>query len=545
MTTIQIICLVVVALLALLGGFLLVKKSKEHCIRKWIALIALTAILVCSCIFWKTNFELMSSIIVLYFAILAGYFIVTKSEKHDLVKWIGLFILVSIALTWIFAYGYFNGGEFIDYGMNEQGLTDIPNLLYYSLNFAGDKIVYLLALGAFYAVLSRSDGYKKIVTSIASKFEGKEIVFSLFVSLLLTLMTILFSQTFIVLIFVPFLISILLNMKLDKLSAFAVTFGSILVGNIGILYGGEGLYWFTYYTQTTIKTALLYRLIVLLIAFVLFNLFTVLHIKKIKKNNYNEEVVDPFAVTKPSKDVRSLPIVVILCLVFILMILGYVGWSAYFNINVFNKFHEWLFNLKIGEFAIFKVLLGTLAKEAPFGGWTLFHASLVLLLGSIIVSLISRIKLDEFIDAYGEGFKKIAKPLALFIGIYMVMVANYMSPYLPTIANMICNGVTKFNVYLVSFVAFLSSVFNVDFGFTGYSVAPYFIATYAANIDVIHIVFTSLYGFACFFVPTSAILIIGLSYLDIKYKTWFKYIWMFLLAMLIVLLALYTILVYI
>ena len=105
MTTIQIICLVVVACLALLGGFLLVKKSKKNNVRRWIALIALTAILVCSVIFWKTQFELMSVIIVLYFAILAGYFIVTKSERHDLVKWITLFILVSVALTWIFTFG--------------------------------------------------------------------------------------------------------------------------------------------------------------------------------------------------------------------------------------------------------------------------------------------------------------------------------------------------------------------------------------------------------------------------------------------------------
>ena len=62
-------------------------------------------------------------------------------------------------------------------------------------------------------------------------------------------------------------------MKLDKLTAFAVTFGSILVGTIGLTYGGEGLYWFNYYTQTTVKTALVYRALVLVVAFILFNFF--------------------------------------------------------------------------------------------------------------------------------------------------------------------------------------------------------------------------------------------------------------------------------
>lgn len=544
MTIAQIICLVVVGCLALLSGFLIVKKSKEHNVRRWIALVALTAILVCSIIFWKTCFELMSVIIVAYFAILAGYFIVTKSDKNDLSKWLILFILVSVALTWIFTYGYFNGAEYVDYGMNQQGLTDIPNLLYYSINFAGDKIVFLLALGAFYAVLTRSEGYKKLVTNFASKFEGKEIVFALLTSLLLTMMTALLSQTFVVLIFVPFIISVLLNMKLDKITAFAVTFGSILVGNLGLIYGGEGLYWFNYYTQTTIKTGLLYRLIVLVVAYILFNLFTVLHAKKvINDKKLNEIDADPFKVEEASKEAKGWPIAIIFCLLFVLIILGYVNWSTTFNVSVFKNFHEWLFALNINDFAIFKVLFGTLATE--FGAWNLFNITTILVILSILIALISKINLNSFIEAYGDGFKKMAKPLALFIGSYMIMVAAYQSPYIPTIANMIFSGITKFNPFLVSIMAFISNVFHVDFGFTGYVVAAYFTTTYATNIEVIHTIFTTLCGFAGLFVPTSAILIIGLSYLDINYKTWLKYIWIFLLAILVILLVLFTVMTYI
>ena len=159
-----------------------------------------------------------------------------------------------------------------------------------------------------------------------------------------------------------------------------------------------------------------------------------------------------------------------------------------------------------------------------------------------MIALVSKIKFNDFLDSYGEGFKKMAKPLLLFIGTYMVMVAAYQSPFIPTIANMLFKGATEFNAFLLSIVAFLSSVFHVDFGFTGYSVASYFTSTYSANIDIIHIIFTSLYGLVSLFVPTSAVLIIGLSYLDIDYKTWIKYIWIFLLAMLLVLIILFAIL---
>ena len=36
-------------------------------------------------------------------------------------------------------------------------------------------------------------------------------------------------------------------MKLDKITAFVVTFGSMLVGSLGATYGSDALTWFNYY----------------------------------------------------------------------------------------------------------------------------------------------------------------------------------------------------------------------------------------------------------------------------------------------------------
>ena len=51
-------------------------------------------------------------------------------------------------------------------------------------------------------------------------------------------------------------------------------------------------------------------------------------------------------------------------------------------------------------------------------------------------------------------------------------------------------------------------------------------------------------GIIKFFAPTSAILMFGLSMLDIKYKDYFKYIWKFLLAITVITLIVLAILVY-
>ena len=490
--------------------------------------------------------QIIGLVVVLVLAALGGFFIIRKSKKYDLVKWIVLFVLVSISLTWIFEGGYFNGADYMANGLSRLGLTDIPNIFYYAMNFAGDKIIFLLALGCFYAVLSKVDGYKKLVTSIAEKLKGKEIIFILSASLLFVAMSALFVQTFIALIFVPFVISIILSMKLDKLTAFSITFGSVLIGTMGVIYGGEGFEWFNYYTGLTASTGIIYRLIVLVVAFILFNLFNVMHARKtLKDTKVNELESDPFKVEKADKNAKSWPIVVIFAILLVVMILGYIGWEANFGITAFNEFHTWLMELKIGEVAIFSSILGTLSASAPFGAWNLFHMSIILVIVSILVALIGRVKLNDLIASYGEGAKAMSKPIILFIGVYMVMIAAYMSPFMPTITNLVLGGIEKFNPFLTSLVAFIANIFHTDFGFTGYVIGTFFANTYVESVEVFHLIFTTMYGFVQLCVPTSAILLIGLSYLNIDYKTWIKYIWMFVVGILVILLVLFTVLAYI
>lgn len=543
MTTFQIVSLIVAVILALLGGFLIFKKANKNKIFKLITLFVY-AVLVILWIILKDHRQLIGLITVLVTTVLAGYFIARCSKSNSLGKWVLLFILLALAFTWIFEYGIYNGTEYVTYGMNVQGITDVSNYFTYAINFALDKLIFLAVLGAFYAVLTKSNGYKKLVINIAEKMKGKEILFAVITSLVFALMASLFSQTFIALVFVPFVVSILLNMKLDKLTAFAVTFGSVLIGVLGVTYGGEGLYWFNYYTNTTFNNAFIYRVLVLVVAFILFNFFNILHIKKVlKENNVNEIESDPFKVENIDKKAKSWPIVVLLIVMFIFLVLGYVGWETNFKITVFADFHKWLTELKIGDEAIFKMILGS--KVSAFGAWDLNAGISFMVFMSIITALVGRVNLNEFIEAYSIGLKKMAKSIILFIGIYMVMIVAYQSPFIPTITNVIFKNVTTFNPYLVSISALLSNIFHADLGLTGYLVGGYFISVYGANVDVIHIIFTSLYGFVGIFAPTSVVLMIGLSYLDIDYKTWFKYIWLFALALLVILMVLFTVMTYI
>ena len=61
-------------------------------------------------------------------------------------------------------------------------------------------------------------------------------------------------------------------------------------------------------------------------------------------------------------------------------------------------------------------------------------------------------------------------------------------------------------------------------------------------LNVFAMSFQSLYGLISIIGPTSIVLIFGLTYLDVPYTTWIKYIWRFILSLFIIIFAVLLIL---
>ena len=100
---------------------------------------------------------------------------------------------------------------------------------------------------------------------------------------------------------------------------------------------------------------------------------------------------------------------------------------------------------------------------------------------------------------------------------------------------------SKFNVILGTIAGLFTSLFSVEYQYTLSLVGSYLTTAYSDFAKQIPIMLQSTYGLASMFAPSSAILLIGLSYLGITYKEWMKYIWKFVLAMFIVILVLMVI----
>ena len=184
-------------------------------------------------------------------------------EKYDLFKIVCLAILVTVVLTWIIPSPTVTNGMAGADSIKRVGLVDLFSSGVYGVNFFLQQILLVLFVGVFYGVLSKSSGYQVLVSRVASKLKGKESLFVIFSSAIIALLTSLLSQTFVVLIFIPLIISIASKMKLDKLTTMLCSFGAILVGIVGATFGTEGVSYFINYlsmydTTIDIKTLLLY-----------------------------------------------------------------------------------------------------------------------------------------------------------------------------------------------------------------------------------------------------------------------------------------------
>lgn len=465
-----------------------------------------------------------------------------QEKKYGLFKGILLLIVVAILLSWLIPNGAFGSTGFQESNLQRIGLNDWSWLIYYGIYFAIDKIIFLLIVGGIYGILTKIPAYDKLVNGIAKKLSKHKSASVVILSTIIAVLTSLLTQTFVVILFIPFIISILNRMKLDKMSVLATTFGSMLVGILGATYGTEGLVYFNKYVTTdtmNINSTILIRFGILVVGLVLFNFFTLSHMKKKDKSS---ETIDMFPVELEegnNKKTNIIPIVVIGVLTVLLTIFGYINWETNWNISAFNDFHTYLTEkIVLGDdFAIFKSLLGS--NMGAFGAWDLFAMSAICILFVIILGLCYRVKLDEFFNNFANGAKKMLKPIICVVAAYTLMVVVYMSPYVATIINSLLGLTETFNLATMLMSSLITNIFHTDLGYTAYILSSYLTTEYPDYLNVIYVMFISVYGLVQFFVPTSIVLGIGLTSLDVKYKDWLKYIWKFIVGIFVCLLVLF------
>ena len=227
-----------------------------------------------------------------------------------------------------------------------------------------------------------------------------------------------------------------------------------------------------------------------------------------------------------------IPLIIVGVIALITTIMAYIPWTAVFKVEWFDNALSSVTGAKVFGVPLFSYILGDVKA---FGSWDIFGVQVVMLLAILVLQICYKVSINDTIEAIGEGFKKVSKLVVVLLLAYVILEFAVMFPVIPTILGKILGS--KFNVFTTTLSGILAGLFTSEYQYTVNLVYSFFATSYASNLSVVSIILQSTYGLVSFVAPSSAMLLVGLSYLDIPYKDWMKYIWKFLVAMLVVIIV--------
>lgn len=416
-----------------------------------------------------------------------------------------------------------------------------------------DTVVYLLVLGAFYGVLNEVPAYKKLIENIVTKVKNHSKLFVFIVIGLFAILTSVSGQIGILLIFVPFVAAIVLGFGYDKLVAISSTVVSMLVGLMSSLYltfrDPNGYYGYSATTIEGVAGVDLYanlwpKLILLVFGIALLIFFVNRHIKNVQEKKVKYELNESSEVTVSEvkgdyKTIRTWPMIVILAIILVLLMLGYVPWNTLFKIECFNKFNEWLLNIKIGDFAVLSSLIS--GNIYSFGNWASMGnymcTIITLLVFTFIVKLIYRVKFNEVISNFVNGAKKVVPMILLVMLTYAILVCAYNYGFMSSFITWL-NDLVGMNIGTATIISGLGALLHTDLYYT---VAGVFVTMMSNVTDesmytTYALTFQTVYGLVQMIAPTSLLVVFAVKYFDVPYTSFVKYIWRFVLMLLLLIL---------
>ena len=461
-----------------------------------------------------------------------------QKNDHSLIKVLIISILIAVVLTWIIPSGTFSGATLTATTRTRTGINELFLSAFYGANYYLVQLVFLVAIGIFYGVVSKTKGYNAMVNKVAKMWKGKEKLFVLVNSLIIALMASMFTQPFVALIFIPMLYSVAAKLGLNKMTSIMMTFGAMLIGIMGTTYGTYGIEYINSYMSTTATSGIGVRFAILAIGYLALNAYAIYMMRndtKKAESIVSEEIVE-------AGKAKAWPYFLLFAILLVVSILGYIGWSSVFNVTAFTDFNTWLTTtVKIGNYPIFGYILGNVTA---FGSWDLFTIGAVMMFMLIVIKFVNKITWDEMIDRAYNGIKNMIKPMALVTIAYAMFVICYWSGITATMVNWINTLTTNFNPYLNAIGNGIATFFHVDFGYTGFALGAFYGAKFADYTSQILTIMVSMNGLVSFIAPTSVIMLIGLAMTKTSYKEWMKYIWKFVVGLLVMLFIIFSLITY-
>lgn len=462
-----------------------------------------------------------------------------KKKKDYLLKIVLIPLLVYLLLTLFIPAGSFSNGEFVKGDVSSLGIYGLFSAPITSFSILIQNVIFLLCVGGFYGVLNKTGAYQNIVDFLAKENKRVILIVSVVIFALLSSLfggtmfvfstsSSLFGGVMVAFLFIPLFISVLVKAGYSKVSSMAATIGATLVGTVASTTGNLGF--FKNYLNLEPKSYIIYNIIMLIVLCFLLCMFI---ITKDKKEDHKKESVKDIPLYEVSKDSKksSVPLVIILVVAFLLIVVGGYNWQATYGFQGFADIHEKILGIELFKTSVFTWLIGNYSQ---IGTFSIIDVSVFIFIVSLIIAWVYSV--SDFVESFKNGAKQMLLP-----SVYIVLASVIFTQVLTTNGNVcitISNAVLKlfkdFNVFTGTLTGILGSFFYNDslYLINGlYGIISTFDVT---KLPLILNVFQSTFGVMMFILPVSVLLIGGLKYMNVSYKEWVKYIWVFLLQVFII-----------
>lgn len=429
-------------------------------------------------------------------------------KKYNVFKVLSIAILVTILLSFLIPSTSFDGyGSVTKGNINPVGFIDTFANSITSFSVFLNAFIFILCIGVFYGILHKTGKYDSVITNTAAKFEKNKTAFVIISILTFGIMSAIIGNMYAMLIFVPAFIGILRKLGYSKLSSISSTIGAIILGSAGSL--------FTNYSNqilgSTVTDNIFVKIIMIIISLVSLIVFTLVFTKKPENTKLEKKTVK-----------NSTHISVIFDIVLVFIILGMIPWNSYFGFEGFSKFYETITKFEVFGVSPFKALITS--TMAAFGEWTLFDLSVVILISSLVIALMNKIKLNNLFETLASSIKK-TLPYALIVVIANVVLVNiYTSGLFYTI--IVSAAKLKDKLFSGTLISALSAFVYPDYMYASqFSLSSFTtVVTDTKFLVLLAVIFQAVYSVFLLISPTSILVLLGLQYTGVSFKEWFKYI---------------------
>ena len=183
----------------------------------------------------------------------------------------------------------------------------------------------------------------------------------------------------------------------------------------------------------------------------------------------------------------------------------------------------------------FSKLLGNVNA---FGEWGYPDYLVWMMILILTIKFTYRIKMDEVLENVGNGFKNVLYATLVALLAYTVLMLTASHPVVLTALRPLLELTDGLSVLWYPIATFINALFNTDFTYYSRHILT---LDYAKNYFTVTSVYPlcalitqCMYGLAIMIAPTSATLLFSLAFLDIKYTTWLKKVWLLFLEFVLV-----------